>query len=247
MAEKSIKTATHAHFIKSSHYGFSAASILELGAAEYTLVTIAADMSGSVADFLQQIEDCIKEVVRACCLSPRADNLMLRVLRFDHELEEIHGFLPLSERNPDDYRGSLRAGGTTALYDAAHNALEAVTIYGKDLRDNDFEVNAIVFVITDGLDNASTLTAGSVKDALKRAVLSEALESVVSVLIGVNIHDPTVSRYLSQLHQQAGFSQYVEIENANSATLAKLADFVSRSISAQSSALGTGAGQILTF
>jgi hypothetical protein len=49
-------------------------------------------------------------------------------------------------------------------------------------------------------------------------------------------------------HQEAGFTQYVELDNADTKTLARLAEIVSRSISAQSQALGTGgASQPLVF
>jgi len=190
----------------------------------------------------------MKEVVSACQHSPRANNLMLRTTVFEDTVDELHGFIPLPDCHPDEYRKGLRAGGSTALYDAAHNAIEAVVRYGKDLVDHDFEVNAIVFVITDGMDNASQLRAADVKAALERAVQSEALESVTSVLVGVNIQAADVSRYLRALHTDAGFTQYVEIGQANASALAKLAAFVSRSISAQSQALGTGrASQSLTF
>jgi uncharacterized protein YegL len=236
------------HAIGGSHYGFSATRIDHLGATEYTLVAIAADISGSVADFTSQIEHCIVEVVRACRHSPRTDNLMLRTVAFDSRLDEIHGFKPLSECHPDGYRGCLRSGGTTALYDATYNAVESVVRYGKDLSEHDFDVNAIVFVITDGMDNASTATAKQLKKALKTAVKSEALESVITILVGVNIQDPEVSRYLADLYREAGFSQYVEIDQATVASLAKLADFASRYISAQSRALGSGTvSQPLTF
>jgi hypothetical protein len=90
------------------------------------------------------------------------------------------------------------------------------------------------------MDNASRLPAGKVKEALARAVTSEALESVVSVLIGVNVQDPQAARYLGQFYGDAGFTQYVELDKADAGTLARLAEFVSQSISAQSQALGTG-------
>lgn len=46
----------------------------------------------------------------------------------------------------------------------------------------------------------------------------------------------------------AGFTQYVEVDNATDAKLAKLADFVSRSVSSQSQALGSGGpSKALTF
>jgi uncharacterized protein YegL len=236
------------HAIQGSNFGFSAKRIDDLGATEYTLVGIAADTSGSVSPFRNEIEKCVKEVVSSCRQSPRADNLMMRFISFDDTLEEIHGFRPLSECNLDDYNGCIQIGGMTALYDAACNLTDSVTNYGRSLSSNDFSVNGIIFVITDGMDNKSAMTPTEVKKALGRAVQSEALESVISILIGVNVSDPQVSQYLKDLHQSAGFTQYIELGTASASALAKLADFVSRSISAQSQALGTGGpSQSLSF
>lgn len=236
------------HKLKGSNYGFSAKRIEDLGATEYTIVAITGDKSGSVDAFRLEIENCIKEIVKSCQHSPRADNLMMRLTTFDDKLEEIHGYRPLSECDVDGYTDCVRPGGMTALYDAGCNAVDSATQYGKDLTENDFDVNAIVFVITDGMDNRSTLTAAELKASLEDAVRSEALESIVSILVGVNVNDPTISQWLKDLHAAAGFTQYVELGDAKANTLAKLADFVSRSISAQSQALGTGGpSQSLSF
>jgi uncharacterized protein YegL len=234
--------------LPNSHYGYSATRLEELGATEYTVVTVACDVSGSTADFIFDMEAAVTRVVQACRASPRADNLMLRLVAFDDTLSEIHGFKLLENCNLADYGGVLRAGGSTALYDAAENAVSSTTDYGRQLLAGDFSANGILFVITDGMDNASRLPARKVKEALAQAVRSEALESVVSVLIGVNVQDAQVSRALRQFHRDAGFTQYVELDKADAQTLARLAEFVSRSVSAQSQALGTGgSSQPLVF
>jgi uncharacterized protein YegL len=231
-----------------STFGFSAVDIDQLGASEYTLVAVATDCSGSVASFRAEEEQALGEIVEACRKSPRADNLLLRLTRFDQQLVEVHGFKPLPDCNPSDYRGVLPPGGTTALFDAAVNAVEAVTRYGKDLVDNDFSVNGIVFVITDGADNASTQRAGDVQQAIARAVQSESLESIVTVLIGVNVQDRHLAQLLADFSRDAGFAQYIELGQADAKTLARLAAFISKSISSQSQALGTGGpSQALTF
>lgn len=236
------------HSIKGSTYGFSAKRIEDLGAAEYTLVGIAVDSSSSVVDFESEINKCIQEIVKACRLSPRADNLMLRLVEFNSDLSEIHGFKPLTECNVDDYAGAVRPSGMTALYDASCNLAQSITQYGKDLSENDFSVNGILFVITDGMDNRSTFTPSSVAAAIKDAVRAESLESMVTVLIGVNIQDKSVSQYLQSFNKEAGFTQYVELDKADAKSLAKLAAFVSKSVSAQSQALGTGGpSQSLSF
>ena len=203
-------------------------------------MVIAADVSGSVRPYRAGIERCVKQIVRSCRHSPRADNLLLRLVTFDSQLKEVHGFRPLADCPEDDYTGCIKTGGTTALFDAAYNSIESTTAYGRNLSDHDFDVNVIVFVITDGEDNASSMTATTVADALTRAVTNEDVESVVSVLVGVAVADAALSGYLREFKGKGGFDQYVELAKADTSTLARLADFVSRSISAQSQALGTG-------
>lgn len=236
------------HQLAGGHFGFSATRIDTLGASEYTLVTIAADTSGSISGFEREIEGCLKSVVEACKYDKRADNLMLRLTKFHSRIEEVHGFKPLADCKLPAYDNCIQAQGSTVLYDAATSAIEATIAYGRSLSAADFAVNAIVFVITDGENNGSIMTAGEVKKALERAVKDEAVESIVSVLVGINVSDPRLSKYLSDLQRDAGFTQYVELKDAGPKTLAKLASFTSKSISAQSQALGTGGpSQALTI
>lgn len=230
-----------------SNFSFSGTRVGDLGATEYTLVGVAADQSSSVSPFAKQIEACIKEVVTACRRSPRADNLMLRLVTFDDELHEVHGFRPLTACPVDSYDGTVRCRGTTALYDAATTLVESVAAYGQTLNDADFDVNAIVFVITDGADNASSYDVKALARALAEARKAEHVESLVSVLVGVNVADPQLDGYLKNLGRDAGFTQYLPIANAKASSLARLARFVTGSIVAQSMALGSGVGPSIGF
>jgi len=228
------------HQVAGSNYGFSAKRIEELGATEYTLVGLTVDVSWSVESFEKEIEKCVQEVVKSCQHSPRADNLMLRTVSFADKVEETHGFRPLAECDIDKYQGQFTARGRTRCYDAAIGQLDSMASYAKDLVENDFGVNGILFVITDGMDNESTMTPHEIKKRVDKMRLGEELESLVTILIGVNITDPNIQRYLKDLETEGEFSQYIELDNARANTLAKLAEFVSKSISAQSQALGTG-------
>jgi len=236
------------HDLTVSNFGFSAMGVGDLEASEYTLVTLACDASPSVEGFKPQMESCLKEILKACRLSPRADNLMQRLLIFHHNLEEVHGFTPLKDLNPVDVDGCLVPGRLTALSDATVNALEALATYGKTLVDHDFDTNGILIVVTDGLDNNSTNTPKQAKEAIEKIRREECLESLISILVGVNIQDPHVSHELKKFKDDVGFTQYVELDNANDRTLAKLAQFVSKSVSSQSQSLGTGGpSQTLEF
>lgn len=229
-------------------YGYSATKLSELGATEYTLVTLVVDDSGSIESFRGEMVKAIKEVVNACRYSPRADNLMIRLVTFSNSLTEVHGFKLLANCNAADYDNVLGVGGMTALFDATVNSVDATSAYGKTLVDSQFSTNGIVVVITDGADNQSSNGLSAVEASLKKAIANETLESLVSILIGVNVTDPGISAALTDLNTKGGFTQYVELKDANAKTLAKLAQFVSKSISSQSTALGTGGpSKSLTF
>ena len=228
------------HKPSAGSYGFSATKLDSLGSSEYTLVTIACDASSSVFHFKKDLETALKEIINSCKFSPRSDNLMIRLTQFGSNLKELHGFKLLESCNLDDYDGILDVGGMTALNDATENAVTSTSRYGKSLMDNDFSVNGILFVLTDGAENASTSSLNMVKESFKNVYKNESLESMVTVLIGVGVEDPSVSDYLKNFKEGVGFDQYIEAKSADSKTLAKLASFVSKSISSQSQSLGTG-------
>lgn len=236
-----LKNDLEEHALPTGSFGYSAAKLEDLGATEYTLVDLVTDVSGSVATYKDDLEKAIQQIIQACKMSPRADNLMVRLVTFADGLDEIHGYKLLESCNLNDYKGVLRVGGCTALYDAAENSIQAQADYAKKLSDNDFGVNSVCFIMTDGMDNQSKASEKDVGKALKNALRTEALESQVTVLIGVGTKaDPQVSQYLDRLKNGAGLTQFVEVEKTDAKTLAKLAEFVSKSISAQSQSLGTG-------
>lgn len=238
------------HQIGGTNFGFSAKRIADLGASEYTLVEIAADATGSVSGFSTAMEQAVKAVVRSCRRSPRADNLMLRFVTFNSStgVREVHGFKPLSECNEDTYTGTIEPRGMTNLFDASYSCAGSMNQYGKDLSDQDFGVNGIFIVLTDGEDNASKTTPAMLREEVAKGVSGESLESVVSILVGVNVSEPRMARALKTFQTEAGFTQYVELADATENKLARLANFVSKSISAASQALGTGGpSQALTF
>jgi len=231
-----------------SNYKFSAVKIDELEAAEYTLVTVAQDISGSVCTYARDMEQCLQTIIDACQKSQRAENLMFRLVGFNDVLNEIHGFKLLNTITPQDYQNVLNPYGGTALFDAVQSAVEATKDYSEILYDQDYSVNAIVFIVTDGDDNSSRATAASVKRAVDQAIKSEKLESITVVLIGVG--GTQVVHYLDDFQKQANITQFVDIGTATPQHLAKLANFVSKSISSTSQALAQGvdaSSNLLTF
>lgn len=222
-------------------FKFSGVRTDRLGATEYTLVTIDTDSTGSVDSFQADLQKAEQIAVEACKKSPRASNLLIRLIRhstsFPGGIEEIHGFKPLSEIDPATYP-PIHPQGMTPLYDAVFSAVGATNAYAEKLSADDYLTNGIVFIITDGLNNASRATQGMIKKEIDRAVKGEYIESLVTVLVGINTTD--CKDVLEAFQRDAGLTQYLDVGEATKGKLAKLAAFVSQSVSSQSQALGTG-------
>ena len=231
------------------NFGYSAIGIEHLGAAEYCLATIAIDHSSSTEDFKPEMEACLTSIVKACRKSPRADNLLLRVVKYASRMTEIHGFTELHTIDPDQYAGCLDGGGTTLLYTTLHNCVVATSDYATTLTKNGFLVNGLLFNVSDGGDNQSRDSAlADTKQALTSVRNTEILESWRLYSIGVNVQDPAFSHALRYMEKELGITKTIELGDASETTLAKLAEFVSSSAAAQSQALGTGtASQTLNF
>ena len=228
------------HQLTGSTFGFSAVGLNDLDESEYTLVTLVQDESSSVDQFVSEMEHCLGSAVEACTHSPRANNLLLRVVAFNHGFREVHGFKELKDCNPGDYQGALNPNGMTALYDATENAIEATLAFGGKADAADIDANGLVIIITDGCDNRSTSTLNSLEKLLQNVRRDESLQSLNVIVVGVNVQDSMVSNMLEQLKDVTGADQYLELKDASAKTLAKLAQFVSRSISSVSQSLASG-------
>jgi hypothetical protein len=221
------------------------------GATEYTLVTLVVDTTSSVIAFADELLKCVKKIVHACKKNPRAENLLLRLLTFNSKLTEVHGFKPLSSINPEDYK-PFKPSGMTALYDAAYSGISATVEMAKQLSIQDFSVNGCVYIITDGMDNSSKVTAKTIAKKVQETLKEEEIDSLITILVElINSNDPyaqSVRGALTTFEVQAQLSQFIDAGDATPQKLARLAYFVSQSISSQSQALSTGAvSQSLQF
>lgn len=233
------------------NFTFSAIRIEDLGATEYTLVTIVCDVTGSVRNFADELLIMVKTVVKACKKNARAENLLLRYVLFNNNIMEVHGFLPVTSINEDDYE-QLRPTATTALYDAVYSGIGATLKMAENLSAQDFDVNGCVYIITDGDDNASTSTPSMIKDQNNKALNKEEIDSLTTVVIGITDENAPDKTYfvgkLDAFCAEAGITQFINAGDATPETLAKLGQLISQSISSVSQTLGSGqASQPLVF
>ena len=210
----------------------------------YTLVTVAVDFSYSTFDFAKFLRAMLIACIDACKKNPRNRNIMLRVISFNEDVSEIHGFKPLNLISSDDY-DEFEPNGCTALYDAVFSAVGATLDYSKTLYENEVDsINAICFIITDGLNNRGVTTPKMIKDKIQKALKSEELSSLTTVLIQLkdpsNL-DPEVERLLKQFREDADISAFIDVNDVTPEVLAKLGRIISKSISSVSQSLQTGA------
>jgi len=235
-------------------FSYSHIGVDKLEASNYTIVHIVTDKSSSVCGFENELEDINKTCVESCQNSPESENLLIRSTLFSSiwnnvSIEELHGYTLLSAIVPDQYKGTIVPEGATPLYDATLDALESLKDFGEKLYNEQHLCNAILFVITDGCENTSNnKDVSMVKDIMNKLHRNEELESFTSILIGVNTKESEVKQFLNEYEKDGGFDQYIAIDDANPKTLAKLAKFVSQSVSSTSQSLGSGgASQPLNF
>jgi len=228
------------HAIVGSGFSFSGARIESLGATEYTLASIVVDTTGSTDGFADELRKMLETSVLACKKSPRSDNLLVRVTEFNSSagVREIHGFETLSSIDPTTRYQTPRPNGLTNLYDAAYEGVGAMLTYADTLMKNDFLVNGIVIIITDGADNDSRLTPAMIRQQVNEARKGEKIESLLVILVGINASQ--YRSYLQSFQTEAGIDQFIDAGDATPGKIAKLAAFVSQSVSSQSQSLGTG-------
>jgi len=229
-------------FSTPNNFSFSAIDMDNLGATEYTLVNLLVDESGSVGGFQKELEDAMLIVVESCEKHPRSQNLLMRTAAFESStVREVHGFTTIG--CVDKANLKLMPRGMTPLYDATLDSIDTLGSYAKTLNDQDYFCNGIVFVLTDGDENSSRIaTLSKIKDAVKNIRVNESLESIKLILIGVNDTDSNLRQKLETFKIDAGFDEYISLGDVTPGKLAKLADWISQSISSTSQSLGTGGG-----
>ena len=237
-------------------FTFSAKKIDKLGALQYTVVTIAIDISGSVGGFADQLLACLKAIIEACRKNQRAEFLVIRVITFATDIVEIHGFRELVDINTDDY-DEFHPSGFTCLFDAGYDAVGSTIEYSRQMVEKGFDVNGAVYIITDGGENPggghrTIASPRMIKEKIDEALRKEDIESLITTLVG--LHDPNhmwsadVQRDLSYFQVEANFTKFIEAGEATPENLAKLADWVSASVSSQSDQVGSNApSQVLDF
>lgn len=204
-----------------------------------TQVLIVVDVSDSVRGFVRDLEKCIDKIIEACKLSPNHDQLHIRVLAFSDDVMEITGFLPIASHTTFENR--LQTYNMTALVKATLDGLSSIQGYAQALKKSDYLSNAVMVIITDGVDNRSQPhKVEDIRDLVVKMIERErAVDHLQTILVAVNAADCV--DYLKKFREDAKIDQFINLGDVTPRKLAKLAAFVSTSVSSSSKALNIGA------
>jgi hypothetical protein len=211
--------------------GCVGASLDDLDAAEATLVSVVLDMSSSMSPHAAGVIEAYNAMLGALQGSKAAASILLSTWTFADRPALLSGFQPVHWQKPltaADYAPD----GCTALYDALLGGMTGLVSYGQELVDNGVPNRRILFVLSDGGDNASRVTSLDVRTAAKALVAEE-----VYTLAYAGFGSPD----LAALAAEVGFPSVVTT-SASASELRKIFRQVSASVIRVSQAQGASAG-----
>lgn len=232
-----------------SGFGFSMIGIKNLTETSYTLALILLDTTGSVSGEESEIKRMLEQIVADGKRAGWGKRVLLAAQEFNTVMgvREIFGFDTPAALDLSNIR--INTTGATNLLDASATAFNALEEAAKTLSHADFITNLLLVVVTDGEDNASSLTAQALGDLVKNGRKNENYDSVKTILIGLRTGQraqdsrysgKTVDDVLKELAQTAGFDQYESAQQVKDGTYGKIGGFISQSVSSASQSLGSG-------
>lgn len=193
------------------------------------------DTSSSVGAYANELNKALNEFTARMQKSHAAPNLFVSIVEFNDNINVTSGFRPISEIQPIDL--TPRIGGTTALYKACSVGLQNALDYRQDLEKAGVNCKTLLFVITDGEDNASgTIVAGDVKKIIDQLLQEERnFFSFESILFGVG-----TEANFEAAQKGMGIKHLAKV-GTTADEIRKMINFISSSVTSVSSGQGFSA------
>lgn len=140
----------------------------DIDSEEVTLVAVVLDCSGSMFENRSAVLKSYREqFLEPLAKAKNADSILVSSWVFSSlpgqdNVRLVHGYTPVpecKELTNVDYDPN----GGTPLYDAVMKSLTGMVTYGQALRDNGTRTKCIVIILSDGFENASTVSASKVR------------------------------------------------------------------------------------
>jgi uncharacterized protein YegL len=193
------------------------------------------DTSSSVHAYGHELNKALNDFTARMQKSHAANNLFVSIVEFNSDVTVTSGFRPISEIPTIDL--IPRIGGMTALYKACKEGLNNALDYRKDLENAGVNCKTLLFVITDGGDNASGNVVASDVKVLIDDLLKEERNffSFESILFGVG-DDASFEK----AQKEMGIAHIARV-GTTAEEIRKMINFISSSITSVSTGQGFSA------
>ena len=197
----------------------------EITSDETINAVLAIDISPSVNAYIKDMNEAFADFIREMQNSHIAEKLMVSIVEFNDSVAIRNGFQPIDTLQADQI--SFRpCGAGTALYDAVLTSIGNAVNYRTNLENSGVNCKTLVFVITDGEDNSSKVTAKKVKDVLDAILAKEqSAFTFETILFGVGN-----DAHFEKAQQEMGIKNLARVGNTGK-EIRKMIGFISASIS----------------
>jgi uncharacterized protein YegL len=216
-------------------YNFGNYNPNDVEVAETINAVFVVDTSSSVLSYGAELNKALNEFTQRMQKSHAAQNLFVSHIEFNDNVNVISGFRPIADIQTIDL--VPRIGGCTALYKACAVGLKNALDYRKDLENAGVNCKTLLFVITDGEDNAS----GAVKASDVKAMIDDLLKeernffSFESILFGVGN-----DKSFEDAQKDMGIKHLAKV-GTTADEIRKMINFISSSITSVSTGQGFSA------
>jgi hypothetical protein len=144
-----------------------------LDAADATLVSVVLDMSGSMEPHRDAVIEAYNQMLRALGAAKGASQILASAWAFSDAPALLSSYESALAK-PKLTRTVYAPNGSTALYDTVLAAMTGLVAYGERLWDEGVPTRRVLFVLSDGEDNASKRTAPELRTAATALARQEA-------------------------------------------------------------------------
>lgn len=219
------------------NYNFGNFNPNEIEVSETINAVFVIDTSSSVHKYGSELNKALNDFTQRMQTSHAAPSLFVSHIEFNDDVNVVSGFKPITEVKPIDL--IPRIGGTTALYKACQVGLKNAIDYRKELENAGVNCKTLLFVITDGEDNASDNFGVGANDV--KVMIDELLKeernffSFESILFGVG-----VDANFESAQKGMGIKHLAKV-GTTADDIRKMINFISSSITSVSTGQGFSA------
>jgi uncharacterized protein YegL len=181
------------------------------------------DVSPSVSTYVKDLNFAFNDFTETMQKSHVAEQLMVSIVEFNETVMVRSGFQPIKQIPQMQF---MPSGGGTALYQATAQGLKIAMDYRANLEASGVMTKTLLFVITDGMDNSSSISAKQVRDKIQDLLSKEQNAfSFTSILFGVGD-----AAEFEQAQKDMGIQHIAQV-GTSGAEIRKMINFISQSIS----------------